>query len=211
MIPHLLKLVVGELRCRAFDWQHGVSTCGAVQLEGLTLRGANTQHGFFYYPTHPKLVRDLLASLDIPYRDYTFIDFGSGKGRVLLAASEYPFGRIVGVEFAEELHIQAVDNIRRYRSRSQRCRVVESVHADATEYPIPDTPLVLYFFNPFARPVFTTVLASITASLEANPRDALLVYVNPVQADLIQPPFQLIRTAKYYNLYRAPRDGCNRV
>jgi tRNA G46 methylase TrmB len=33
------------------------------------------------------------------YSQYTFIDVGSGKGRVLFVAAEYPFRKVIGVEF----------------------------------------------------------------------------------------------------------------
>ncbi len=47
-------------------------------------------------------------------QDFTFIDLGSGKGRVLLMASEYPFQKIIGVEFMPELHRAAQKNIAGY-------------------------------------------------------------------------------------------------
>ena len=52
----------------------------------------------------PARFRKVLASLQIAFHDYTFIDFGSGKGRALLLASEFPFKRIIGLEFSPELH-----------------------------------------------------------------------------------------------------------
>ena len=36
-IPHVLRKVVGEARCRFFDWRHGVRTCGATKLSDLTI------------------------------------------------------------------------------------------------------------------------------------------------------------------------------
>ena len=46
---------------------------------------------------------------------------------------------------------------------------------DATEYELPGSPLVLYFYNPFLEPVMQRVLANIAASLEAEPRPAYVV------------------------------------
>jgi len=63
-------------------------------------------------------------------------------------ASEYPFMRIVGVELIAELHRAAQQNIREYRSPTQRCVQIESVIADAREFELPEEPLVLYLFNP---------------------------------------------------------------
>ena len=44
--------------------------------------------------------------------DDVFIDLGSGKGRmVLAAAARYPFKRVIGVELAEQLHEVARANV----------------------------------------------------------------------------------------------------
>jgi len=46
----------------------------------------------------------VLEKLSINHSEFTFIDFGSGKGRVLFLASEYPYKKIIGVELARMLH-----------------------------------------------------------------------------------------------------------
>lgn len=53
-----------------------------------------------YHPTPVKTMYLALESLVIDYSDYTFIDIGSGMGRNLLIASEYPFQRIIGIEIS---------------------------------------------------------------------------------------------------------------
>src|SRR5260370_9926823 len=89
-----------------------------------------------------------MASLPIEFDKFTFVDLGSGKGRTLLMAAEYPFRRIVGVELIAELHRAARQNIREYRSPTQRCVQIDSVVVDAREFELPEEPLVLYLFNP---------------------------------------------------------------
>src|SRR5919109_3431347 len=104
MLPDRLRNAIGETRCRIFDWRHGVRTCGNADLADLTVVGDNTGHAVHYQPSHPKFLFEVFSSLKIDYPSYTFVDFGSGKGRVLLVASEFPFSEILGVEFAAELH-----------------------------------------------------------------------------------------------------------
>jgi hypothetical protein len=53
-----------------------------------------------------------IKALDIDCREYGFIDYGSGRGRLLLAADRFPFKEIVGVEFSRPLHEEACENIR---------------------------------------------------------------------------------------------------
>lgn len=66
------------------------------------------------------------------------MDLGSGKGRMLFLAAEYPFHKIQGLEFAVQLHHQAEQNISRYHHTKQRCSDVESINTDAGEYGFPD-------------------------------------------------------------------------
>jgi tRNA G46 methylase TrmB len=79
-----------------------------------------------YQPTEPALFREMMARLPIEFDRFTFVDIGSGKGRTLLMASEYPFWKIVGVELIAELHDAAEENIRDYRSPTERCMHIES-------------------------------------------------------------------------------------
>jgi SAM-dependent methyltransferase len=117
----------------------------------------------------------------LPVRDlaeYTFVDLGSGKGRVLLVAAEYPFAKIRGVEFTAELHRLAEQNISRYRHGRRRCTDLESIHADAMEYVFPDSKLILYFHNPFSPEVMRKVFMNLEKSLAQRPRPVVVIMVN---------------------------------
>ena len=55
--------------------------------------------GIFHSPyqaTDPDLFREMMASLPNELTSFVFIDIGSGKGRALLMASDYPFKKIFG-------------------------------------------------------------------------------------------------------------------
>jgi SAM-dependent methyltransferase len=203
-IPDVLLNAVSEARCRYYDWQHGVNTCGDAKLADLTLVGSNADHGVFYHPAHPKFLREVLNSLKIDFSTYTFVDLGSGKGRALLVASEYPFAEIIGVEFAAELHEIAARNIQSYRSKTQRCKNVRSVNLDAAEFEMPATPLVLYLFNPFRPAVMVPVLHRLQRSLDSHPRDVTMIYAAPFHAGLIEQETALkcVEQATYHNTYR---------
>ena len=102
-----------------FDHQYGVETDGTFEgwtyLSDLDIPSPNWIDGNNYAAIEPLRFKHVLAAFDMALEDYTFIDFGSGKGRALLLASEYPFKRIVGLEFSPELHAIAEQNIQRYR------------------------------------------------------------------------------------------------
>ena len=204
MLTDVLRNAVGEARCRIFDWQHGVRTCGEASISDLTLVGNNADHGVHYHPSHPKFLFEVFGSLKIDYPAYTFVDLGSGKGRALLVASEFPFAEVIGVEFAAELHEIASRNIRSYRSKTQKCKNVRSVNLDAAEFEAPTTPLVVYLFNPFRPAVLIPVLQRLQRSLDSHPRAVVLIYSAPFHADLIEQHTKLkfVEESTYHNTYR---------
>jgi SAM-dependent methyltransferase len=199
-----LLSIVAEARCRIFDWRYHINTCGNASLAELTVRGGNVSHGAAYQPTHPKFVFEILKSLDIDYREYAFVDLGSGKGRTLFVAAEFPFQRIVGVEFAEELHQIALKNARDYRSRRQKCTAIECLQLDACEFAIPEVPTVFFLFNPFRPPVLIPVLRNIHKSICDIPRDVILIYVGPFHAHLIEQETKLrqVQESPHHKMYR---------
>ena len=209
MLGHVLKGIVGAARCRMFDWRYKVRTCGIVSLEKLTIESDNARHGVFYHPTHPKFLFEVLGALDIDYERYRFIDLGSGKGRVLLVASEFPFREVLGVEFARELHEIACQNLRRYRSPSQKTRNVRSVYGDAIAFEFPVAPIVLFLANPFGPGVLVPILRRLQESLTAHPRDAIIVYAAPDHGELIERETGLtcVERSVYHNTYRVPGGG----
>jgi hypothetical protein len=164
------------LRGKLFDWRYGVETTGIVPISALSVLGGNAAQAIQYEPVSPDELAKALAAVNVRFSEYTFIDFGSGKGRVLLMASRYPFRRIIGVEFGAELHRVAERNIAAFRG-PQQCRDIRTVHCDATQFPIPQEPLVIFFNNPFRDPVMGQVMSNIAASLEGAPRSAVFVTV----------------------------------
>jgi hypothetical protein len=160
-----------------YDWDHRVDTTGATV--GWRDRLLGLLHSP-YQPTDPALFREMLASLEIDFRDFLFIDIGSGKGRTLLMASDYPFRRIVGVELLPELHRVAEENIGKYKSDSQQRVAIESICTDAREFIFPPEPSVLYLFNPLPQAGLVHLLTNLEQSLRENPRPVLVLYHNPV-------------------------------
>ncbi len=133
----------------AFDREHGVDTAGIIPLDALDVTGRWVSHGNRYEATTPTLFRRALDGLQVDLSRFTFVDIGAGKGRALLLASEYPFRRIIGVEFSPELVAVARGNVARWLEEERTCREITLVCSDATEYELPREPLVLYFYNPF--------------------------------------------------------------
>jgi SAM-dependent methyltransferase len=184
-----------------YDWEHRVNTTsGTVGWRARLL-------GMFHSPyqaTDPALFREMMASLPIEFDQFTFVDLGSGKGRTLLMASEYPFRKIVGVELIAELHRAAEENIRLYRSATQRCSQIEAVCADACEFVLPATPLVLYLFHPLPEVGLQRVLRNLERSLEQSPRPGWIVYHNPAMDSILGASRALVRAGgtEQYSVFK---------
>lgn len=171
---------------QALDRRFNISTGGKVLPSELGFDGDRAQHAVEYYPTSRLEFSMLLEQLstDRDLRQFTFIDFGSGKGRVILMASEFPFRRCIGVELSPMLHEAAVRNIETFRSPRQSCLDVESNLGDATSFKFPVEPLVVFFFNPFDDTVLSPVLHNLQMSWGQQPRDIICIYHNPVHRKL---------------------------
>ena len=82
-----------------FDWEHRVNTMsGGV---GWRERLLGELHSL-YQPTEPAAFHEMMQTLrniaHLDFSEFVFLDLGSGKGRTLMMASDYPFQRIIGVE-----------------------------------------------------------------------------------------------------------------
>ena len=169
-----------------FDEQYGVETSGLLFPEDLASGKQKDLFNAGYFGVAPSVLRQILERLALDYERFTFVDLGSGKGRALLIASEYPFRAIVGVELSAALHGIAESNILRYRGPAMRCLDVRAIEADATEYTFPSGPVLVYLWNPFSAPVFARVLANLEASLTNDLRDTYIVYIQPDLEGLLE-------------------------
>jgi SAM-dependent methyltransferase len=160
-----------------FDQSLGIETAGIVRLDELKIDSPNRIAGSRYQATSPALFRQLINRINIDHRQFSFIDFGSGKGRVLMLASEFQFRCVTGVEFSKQLHEIALRNIAAYPRERVACGRLESICIDATEFELPTDPLVLYFYNPFELRVWQIVLARLQRSLERCPRPVYILFI----------------------------------
>jgi hypothetical protein len=164
-----------------FDRKYGTNTTLMLGPVGFGTSSSNLQYASLYRATRPRTFERIIESMNIRHEDFVFIDFGSGKGRVLFLASEFSFKRSIGIEFSPALHEIAQMNLQIYRSSTQKCHRIELECVDATTYELPHENTVFYFFDPFKLPVMTAVIENIKKSLMECPRKIFIVYLNPNQ------------------------------
>ena len=114
-----VTIAAGIVEDPLFDWRFGTETSRVVYGNELEASLVNRRHAVSYQPTKARPFQDLLRRLDLPAGG-TFVDVGSGKGRVLLLAARHPFKRVVGIEFSPSLCEQARRNIEIFRAQVPR-------------------------------------------------------------------------------------------
>jgi len=169
-----------------FDKWHGLETAGFRPPTELSVKGSHGQDNTGYLPVRPRAFLRGLSSLPIDYSKYYFVDLGSGKGRAILLAARYPFKRLIGVEFAKELHDAALRNASHSRYGKD---TVEFVWADVLDFDFPAEPCVLYLFHPFGAETMRALLSKVARSISERPRDIILMYVNPEHEEVIRSQF----------------------
>jgi hypothetical protein len=170
---------------REYDAELHVDTAEWVLVPDLHVDGPNVEYATRYQPTSVADFKLLIDRLPIEHSEFAFVDYGSGKGRALLLAAQYPFKRIVGVEFSAELDAIARGNIAALGEED--AKRVQTYVLDAALFDPPAEPLVLYFYNPFESPVLRSVLERVRASLAASPRPAYIVLIGPaVLAEVVE-------------------------
>ncbi len=181
-----LLLAYHPERDRSFDRRFGTDTAGRVPAAQLGIAdSAVREQAILYLPSPTRLTRWMLDNIGIEHRDFSFVDLGCGKGRVLLVASEYPFQRVVGVEISAELSGIARQNIGRYQPASRKCEALEIHTTDATTFDFPDTNLLVHLYHPFEPAITHAVLSHLQKSIQARPRRVVIAYL--LYTDAVHP------------------------
>jgi len=170
---------------RKFDAQHGIDTCQTSDPGWLgRLSGSTWMHGQAYAPASIDLANQALDQLPADFQQATFIDIGSGKGRIVLLASLRPFARVLGVEYDRVLHEIAARNVVAFSSSGKE--KIELHCADATTFELPPGPLVVFFHHPFDRPLFEMIRDRLEAMFRKNGQPICVIYIDPKCRDVFE-------------------------
>jgi SAM-dependent methyltransferase len=161
-----------------YERRYGVRTSGSLVLD------KHDAQNICYTPMNWRQLRWALPRNTVTDKD-VFLDIGSGKGRaVLMAAIDYPFARVLGVELIRDLHDIAERNLVAAARRIKAAKV-ELICADLRNYQIPDDVTVVYMNNPVRGAIFEHVLSSMTESIKRCPRRMRFIYYNPLEEEVI--------------------------
>jgi len=159
------------------EWKYQLRTSRIDDLKSLTITGENLRNGDIYLGSNYFLLEKSFRQIkDTGMKG--LVDFGCGKGRVLIVAARFGFTKITGVEFARELCELAEKNVAVNRSRYPRA-IFSVLHMDAVDYKVEPDDEVFFFYNPFNHLVLIRVIRNIQASLKTHPRKVHVIYLFP--------------------------------
>lgn len=162
----------------AFDRRWGTDTGGVVNLSALDVARDRALLGYGYQASSGQALREAVAAGGIAPERFAFVDYGSGKGRIVLLAAAVGFRRAIGVEFAPELHRIAERNADRFLAAGGASRRAEPVLGDAGAFEPPPGPVFAYIYNSFGYPVLREALARLERRA-AEGDEVVVAYVNP--------------------------------
>lgn len=199
------RFAVSSILDVVFDVAYGTRTGGLVPATELAPHEPVAAEATCYRPTRGRPFRELLRIL-APLPKGGFVDYGCGKGRVLLLAAEHGLTDLIGLEISESLSAMAEAHMRALKARRPAV-AYRIVRGDAACFEPPAEACVFYFYNPFSERVMAECLARIAASLRTHPRSHLVIYHHNMAVPAPQfNEFQWVSThdlsANLFHLYR---------
>jgi len=172
----------------AGEKKYGINTTGADELFKLEKQGIDISHATIYMPVSYTLLEEAFKQLNTstllnskPLNH--FLDIGCGKGRALCVAAHQGFKKVTGLDFARDLCEAAKENL---ESTKQKIPELDYkiINNDAFYFEIPDDVDCIFLFNPFDEIIMSGVVNNILKSLQNNPREISIIYVNPLHKEL---------------------------
>lgn len=206
-----LQRSYSNYRENRIDRLHGTNTGGNEWDYLNDMQSPSLKDAEFYEPIKHSHFRSMLGELDLDLADYTFIDLGAGKGRALMFAADYPFKQIIGVEFSAILFQMMEKNIQQFVRKTGKSDNFQVYCADAAEFELPQSPIVLYLFNPFRGQVMQSVIDRIEDMVKNTPFPIYILYRNPSCREMFKQPFlSLDVVTPLYHIYRGVKDNAPR-
>lgn len=169
------------------------------------IRTEKSIHYHQYEATPYTIIHTLFSEYKLQQID-GFVDFGSGKGRLLFYVHHHFSSSVTGVEMNKHLHKKTLKNKQNYLKHAKGKGTIQLLCTFAEEYSIKKTDNVFYFFNPFSVQIFMKVINNIFDSVEKYPRkvDLILYYPSAVYIHYLEQNtmFKQIQEIRVPGLYQ---------
>jgi len=164
--------------------KYGSNTFIPVELKDLTITNGDRKKASRYEAVSFYMLEKLLTAFKKISGLTSIIDLGCGKGRVLMVAPHFGFTNITGIDFAEELCLQAQMNMRE-KQREFPGISWRVVNESVENYEIGIRDSVFFLFNPFTEVVLKDFLEKLDASCRQFPRRIYFLYASPQHQQLL--------------------------
>jgi len=163
--------------------KYQLHTVKVDRLQHEKIKSANLKHASIYQATNYFLIEHAFDFLKNQEANLHLVDYGSGKGRIMVVAAYYSFKKITGIDFSQSLCNEAEINIERIKSLFPSTDF-QIICDDAVNYSIKNEDNVFFFFNPFDEVVMLQVVKNILASWRKNEKKIYIIYINPLHKEI---------------------------
>jgi SAM-dependent methyltransferase len=132
-----------------------------------------------YIGCQPSVARAALAALPAT-EDYSLVELGCGKGRVVIIGSEFPFKDIIGIELSPDLAKIAQTNVDKVTKTFPQRPPMRVIEGDILTCLPVEGRVAFFFYHSFNRELTSRLVEKIEAALAANLEHAFFIYCNPV-------------------------------
>jgi Predicted RNA methylase len=153
---------------------------------------------FEYQPTQYSTLEELFTKYSFDVEDH-LVDFGCGKGRILIMAAYYSCKYITGYEIDTERYNNLCKNITSFKNIFNSDSLFFTHNVNVENITIEDNANKFFFFNPFNLKIYIKVLNAIQASLLRKKRNIYLF--------LHFPSNNVLKYIDSLNIYK--KDGVN--
>jgi len=178
-IPALQRIYAPLWGVHPIDRELGIETSGLVGTEEIHRDKQLVKLISPYIGSQPSIVRKGLSELG-DCAEYTFVDFGCGKGRAVAVASEFPFRSILGVELSSSLASTARSNASRIARKFSDRSTVTIANVNVSDFQLPPGKLACFNYHAFGRELLSEVVQKFEAALAGDAPHMFFVYYNPV-------------------------------
>ena len=162
-----------------------IQTTGIDKLKRLSVVGDNKENASIYQGANYYLLEKAFDFLRKEKATGAIVDFGSGKGRIMVVAAFYGYKKIKGIEFAAALSAYAKKNIDGIQWKYPDTNF-SILTENAVSYKVDKEDSIFFFFNPFDEKIVLQVVKNIMKSLKKYPRKVHVVYLNPMHQEIFE-------------------------
>ena len=193
------KLIIGFITYaydKYYDSKYSLDTYTWVEHDELLKEDEIAKHASSYMAVRVLPLRRLFEKLKLPV-ETVFVDIGSGKGRILLVASEFGFMEVRGIEFSSNLCAIAEQNIANYTQKITTTTNFTVINTDASIFKFSGDESVFFLYNPFNEFILRKVIENISKSPDDKHKKVIIINAAPGKKQVFETYKNVNKIGKY--------------